>query len=86
MKDDIVDYPEPFSVMPLLTLLPAGGDINALSRFTSSLYARSEKVAILLDNVDPADANTSCKHLLAEQEMLNEVLNYLTFSAAEVEG
>lgn len=64
--------PEPFSLFPLVTLLPARGKVGKLEALSSSLFARHEKVT-----QRRAESKTLSRSLNAEEAMLALVLNWL---------
>ena len=68
---------DPFSLSPLLSLLPVGGNISNLESFTSSLFARYEKVQALLESEDLKNDSSSHQRLVSEQNMLKHVLDWL---------
>jgi len=69
--------PEDFSISPLLTILPKKGNTGNLSLFTSSLYARFEKVRELREEISDSEDKNSIKKVLAEEAMLKQVLEWL---------
>ena len=68
---------DPFSLSPMLSLLPVGGNLSKLESFTSSLFARYEKVMSLLESEQISSGTESHQRLIAEQNMLKQVLDWL---------
>lgn len=69
--------PDSFSVTPLLTLLPRGGDIRHLNSLVSSLYARYENVSMAQKELGENEPPEVRKRLNAEQLMLKQVLDWV---------
>jgi hypothetical protein len=74
--------PDPFSLSPLLALIPQKGKLSRLESLVSSLFARYEKVEAL--RVEVADQDTKRRHA-AESAMLRQILDWLAVKPAEVE-
>lgn len=70
--------PDPFSLSPLVALLPVHGRVGGLAALTSSLFARYEKVQALLREVNPDENRQAHSRLSAEGEMLKQVLDWLS--------
>ena len=66
---------DPFTVSPLITLLPVCGSIDKLESLTSSLYARFEKVKALQAS---GQGSGGQKRHVAEATMLRLVLEWLS--------
>ncbi len=77
VRRSLYSPPEPFSVSPLVTLLPVRGKISKLDALTSSLYARYEKVKLLQKDA-PATGQGGQKRYVAEASMLKQVLDWLS--------
>lgn len=74
MKRSLYSPPDPFSLLPLLALLPAKGKVQRLDALRSSLFARYEKVAAMKrDNPGREQA----RRIAAEEGMLKQVLDWL---------
>ena len=80
MKRSIFSPPDPFSVSPLLSLLPVKGDIAKLQSLTSSLFARYEAVSTLRRELERVDDRDTRRRLGAEEAMLKRVLDWLAVS------
>jgi len=83
MKRSLYSPPEAFALSPLLALLPVKGEISRLSPLTASLYARYEKVSVLLKEAEDSVGVEMKKRLLAEQAMLRQVLDWLEVKPEE---
>lgn len=77
MKKSLIAPPESFSIAPLLALLPVRGKIGRLESFTSSLFARHEKVSALRSSLGHDVERETVKRLDAEEAMLKQVLDWL---------
>jgi hypothetical protein len=81
MKRSLYSPPEPFSLSPLLALVPTVGKVGKLEALTSSLYARYEKVTSLQRELAPISASSEEREILkkfaAEEQMLTQVLDWL---------
>ena len=77
MTRSLYSPPEPFSLQPLLNLLPVKSQISRLEGMTSSLYARSEKVAGLLKAIQDSSDLVVKRRLQAEERMLKTVLDWI---------
>jgi hypothetical protein len=75
MSGNIGGPPEPFSLSPLLALLPDVGDVGRLESLVSSLYARQEKVGVLRAEASEREAE---RRYAAESAMLRQILEWLT--------
>lgn len=82
MKKKLYGFPEEFTSLPLLSLLPVAGDVAKLEGFTSSLFARYEKVSTMQKEL-PASSQGEGKKLNLEREMLREVLEWLAVNPEE---
>jgi len=78
LKKSVYSRPDPFSLSPLLLLLPVRGKISRLESLTSSLFARYEKVSSLHKDSDGDSAEANYKRTGAEQLMLKQVLDWLS--------
>lgn len=79
MKRSLFSPPDPFSLSPMVTLLPVQGSIEKLEALTSSLYARYEKVQALQKELHSSQVtpNLMRRHT-AEVVMLSQVLDWLS--------
>ena len=77
VRRSLYSPPDPFSVSPLVTLLPVKGKIAKLDALTSSLYARYEKVKLLQQDA-PVSGQGGQKRYVAEASMLKQVLDWLS--------
>lgn len=77
MKKSLFAPPDPFSLAPLLMLLPVRGDIAKLEALTSSLFARYEKVVALRRDMGEDVEREVARRLGAEEAMLRQVLDWL---------
>jgi len=82
MSGTIGGSPEPFSLSPLLALLPEAGNLYRLETLVSSLYARQETVEALRH--DAADRESERKYAI-EAAMLRQILEWLAEKPEEVE-
>ena len=83
MKRTLFDPIEPFSLAPLVALLPRRGRIERLSTLTSSLFARFEKVNGLIKESDSQANADIFSRLNKEREMLKQVLEWLEVNTQE---
>jgi len=67
--------PDPFSLSPLLALLPSCGTVSRLEGLMPSLFARHEKVLALRDRANDRDLD---RRLSAEEAMLRQLLDWLS--------
>lgn len=65
---------DPFSLSPLLSLLPSCGSISRLEPLVPSLFARHEKVLSLRDQNESKELE---RRLSAEEAMLRQILDWL---------
>ncbi len=77
MRKSVYSDPEPFSLSPLLSLLPVRGKVNRLPAFSTSLYARYENVKALLKNGESKTDLASYRKHAAEEAMLRQVLDWV---------
>jgi hypothetical protein len=82
MSGNVAGPPEPFSLSPLLALLPEGGDLSRLESLVSSLYARQEKVEAL--RAEASDKESERKYGI-EAAMLRQILEWLAQNPTEGE-
>jgi hypothetical protein len=80
MKRSICDPPDPFSLSPLLPLLPVKGRVAGLAPLTTSLYARYEKVQALQKELSASEERDAARRFAAEEAMLRQVLDWLELS------
>lgn len=72
--------PEPFSLSPLLSLLPSMGSVARLEVFVSSLFARFEAVEALREGSESDEVRN---RLTQESAMLRQILDWLAVSPTE---
>ena len=78
MRKLLYSYPDPFSISPLLALLPIVGKTSKLDALTSSLYARYERVTSLQkESVQDGEHRSLDRRYAAEAAMLKQVLDWL---------
>ena len=75
MSGNIGGPPEPFSLSPLLALLPTVGEVGRLESLVSYLYARQEKVDAL--KAEASDKEVERRYA-AELAMLRQILEWVT--------
>lgn len=75
MKRSLYGPADPFTISPMLSLLPVQGRIGRLEALTSSLYARFEKVKSLQKD---SSADGQQRRFVAESLMLKQVLDWLS--------
>ncbi len=75
--------PDPFSLSPLVAMLPVHGRVGGLASLTSSLFARYEKVQALLKEVKAEENRPAHTRLTAEGDMLRQVLDWLSVRPGE---
>ena len=68
---------EPFSIAPLLSLLPTTGGLVRLESLMSSFYARYEKVQSAKSRATELEQQ---RVLAAEEAMLRQVLDWLALT------
>lgn len=76
MKRPTYAPPDPFSMLPLLSILPSTGKLSRLEGLTSSFFARYENVRALSKGGGEIDAEMA-RRLGAEEAMLRQVLDWL---------
>lgn len=86
MKKSLCSSPEPFSLSPLLALLPVRGQVGKLETLTSSLFARFEKVSALQRELDEQQSPGVGRRSAAEAAMLRHVLDWLAVKPGGTEG
>jgi hypothetical protein len=74
--------PDPFSLSPLLALIPQKGKLTRLESLVSSLFARYEKVEAL--RVEATEPDTERRYA-AESAMLRQILDWLAVKPAGVD-
>jgi hypothetical protein len=78
MKKPLYSRPEPFSLSPLLALLPALGRVGKLESLTSSFYARYERASHMKREMMAEEKNREAvRRYTAEEAMLRQVLDWL---------
>ena len=81
MKKLLFTPPDPFSLSPLLAILPNCGDVTMLEPLTTALFARYEKVAALQREIASELGEPAAPILRkanAEAVMLKQVLDWLS--------
>lgn len=81
MKKHLASPPDPFSIHPLLAILPRRGSVAKLENFRSSLFARYERVTAERASAPLEEAR---RRLLSEEAMLRVVLDWIQASEGEV--
>lgn len=81
MKRPLSSPPDPFSVHPLLAILPRRGSLSKLENFRSSLFARHERVVA---ERSTAPVEEQRRRLQSEEAMLRVVLDWIKTSEGEV--
>jgi hypothetical protein len=74
MSQPIGGPPDPFSLSPLLSLLPQRGKLTRLETLVSSLFARYEKVETLRSEAQERDTE---RRYAMESQMLRQILDWL---------
>ena len=82
MKRNLFAPPDEFETLPLLALLPNPGRVSQLKKFTSSLYARFEKVNTMRESIEGAQGEEH-QRVRAEHAMLRHVLDWMELHAEE---
>lgn len=77
MKKSIFSPIDPYSLSPLFALIPQRGDLKELIKHKPSLFARYEKVKAIRSEEGVSEVKDIFKKLIAEEEMLKEVLDWL---------
>jgi len=72
--------PEPFSLSPLLALLPSVGSVARLEGLVSSLFARFEAVEALREGAESEELRA---RLTQESAMLRQILDWLAVSPTD---
>ena len=78
MKKNLYSAPDPFSMSPMLRLLPVKGSVHDLKNLTTSLYARYENVQALKVGGNLSDRENQLKLLSLEESMLKNILDWLS--------
>ena len=81
MKRSPLAGPEPFSLSPLLALLPHGGEVSRLHHLSASFFARLEKVNRLRSDAVGGEDREAQRRLGAEEGMLRTILDWLAQGA-----
>ena len=76
MKRPTYSSPDPFSMLPLLSILPSTGKLPRLEELASSFFARHENVVALSKASGEIDQDV-VRRLHAEELMLRQVLDWL---------
>ncbi|MCX6115592.1 MAG: hypothetical protein NTV65_10335 [Proteobacteria bacterium] len=74
MSGNVGGPPDPFSLSPLLSLLPSCGNLTRLENLVSSLFARHEKVETLREEAKSKELE---RRYTAEEAMLRQILDWL---------
>lgn len=74
MAGTIGGPPDPFSLSPLLALIPQRGNLTRLESLVSSLFARHEKVEALRSEQLGKESD---RRYAAESAMLRQILDWL---------
>ena len=74
MQGKIGGPPDPFSLSPMLALLPQRGKLTRLESLVSSLFARHENVERLRGEVSEKELE---RRYTAESAMLRQILDWL---------
>jgi hypothetical protein len=82
MAGNIGGPPDSFSLSPLLSLLPEGGDLYRLETLVSAFYARQEKVEALRGDAPDRESERRCA---VEASMLRQILEWLAEKPGEGE-
>ena len=72
--------PEPFSLSPLVSVLPTVGNVSRLESLVSSLFARYETVEALREGMETPESRTK---LANEAAMLRQILDWLAVQPEE---
>jgi len=80
MRKSLFDTALEQQMSPLLSLLPSIGKISELEKFSSSFFARAEKVGGLRKSLsaDNTENLEVIKRLSAEEDMLKVLLEWLS--------
>jgi hypothetical protein len=85
MRKKYTGFPDEFSALPLLSLVPSIGDVNKIELFSVAMFARYEKIMGLIESceqdttIDPEYVNK----LRTERSMLHEVLDWLAIAPVD---
>lgn len=72
--------------MPMLVILPHQGDVVELAKYTTSFYARYEKVSNMIQKL-PGDEDLQLARSLREEEgMLKQILEWLAVTPESIDG
>ena len=82
MSGPLGSSPEAFSLSPLLSILPDGGNLYRLENLVSALYARQEKVESLRTEAPDRESERRCA---VEAAMLRQILEWLAEKPGEAE-
>lgn len=82
MSGNIGGPPDSFSLSPLLSLLPEGGDLYRLETLVSAFYARQEKVEALWNEAPDRESERRCA---LEAGMLRQILEWFAEKPGEGE-
>jgi hypothetical protein len=82
MKRPTYSPPDPFSMLPLLSILPSTGKLDRLEGLTSSFFARLEHVMAISRSGGEVEPEVA-RRLGAEEAMLRQVLDWLKVTPGE---
>lgn len=74
MKKSYFGNPDPFALLPMLSLLPVQGDLSKLSNLKESMYARFERVLAFKKGSGTGEGT---RVMAGELAMLKQVLEFL---------
>ena len=77
MRKQIYSPPDPFTLSPLLALLPVIGKVGNLPSLSTSLYARYENVKNALHGSELKVDSAAMQAFASEEAMLKQVLEWL---------
>jgi len=83
---ELPDYSQPdeFTTAPLLILVPPKGDVNSLDGFSTSLYARFEKLSLTIKELERGgQGGANIERIITERDMIREVLAWLAITPEE---
>lgn len=85
MKRNLLSPPEPFTLSPMLSLLPVLSNVGKLESLKASLFARYEKVTALRKSAADSGAGDieSRRKIETEGNMLFQVLEWLDLKPEE---
>ena len=77
--------PDPFSLSPLLSLLPSLGSVTRLELLVSSLFARYESF-VRSEAGDAVETTEQRARSVSEAAMLRQILDWLAVQPKQEEG